>query len=155
LEEKLLANHNVYECTDEARLTRWLANVERELARREAAANAPAYATTTQREEITRLLNHPAVTRPQKTNVLLRINRLDTVQAEELLAKLRALTTPAAAVVVAQPLTEIQVVRLPIASVKTGYMGSTSDRSADLSDRRLEDWHIRETGLSYADLARL
>ncbi|HEX8350729.1 MAG TPA: hypothetical protein VF598_12270, partial [Hymenobacter sp.] len=45
LEEKLLANHNVHECADEARLTRWLTNVERELARREAAANAPVYAT--------------------------------------------------------------------------------------------------------------
>jgi hypothetical protein len=73
----------------------------------------------------------------------------------ELIAKLTALTGPTrtAAAVAAQPLT--QVVKVPLAATKPAYTGSTSDYAAELSDRRLEEWHIRETGHSYADLARL
>jgi len=57
------------------------------------AADAPAapvqYATASQKEEIIRLLNHPVITRPEKTKMLLNINRLDEERAVQAIAKLR------------------------------------------------------------------
>ena len=57
------------------------------------AAEAPAapvqYATAAQKEEIIRLLNHPVITRPEKTKMLLNINRLDEERAVQAIAKLR------------------------------------------------------------------
>ena len=57
------------------------------------AGEAPAapvqYATALQKEEIIRLLNHPVITRPEKTKMLLNINRLDEERAIQAIAKLR------------------------------------------------------------------
>jgi hypothetical protein len=47
------------------------------------------YATASQKEEIIRLLNHPLVTRQEKTKMLLNINRLDEERATQAIAKLR------------------------------------------------------------------
>ncbi|WP_229725043.1 hypothetical protein [Hymenobacter baengnokdamensis] len=52
-------------------------------------AGAPVYATPAQREEIIRLLNHPVITRQEKTKMLLNINRLDEQRATQAIAKLR------------------------------------------------------------------
>ena len=48
------------------------------------------YATASQKEEIIRLLNHPVITRPEKTKMLLNINRLDEERATAAIAKLRS-----------------------------------------------------------------
>ncbi|RFP63471.1 hypothetical protein D0N36_19210 [Hymenobacter lapidiphilus] len=50
---------------------------------------APAYASASQKEEIIRLLNHPVVTRAEKTKMLLNINRLDEERATQAIAKLK------------------------------------------------------------------
>ena len=55
----------------------------------EAAAAPVQYATASQKEEIIRLLNHPVITRPEKTKMLLNINRLDEERAIQAIAKLR------------------------------------------------------------------
>jgi hypothetical protein len=56
----------------------------------EPAAPAPVvYATASQKEEIIRLLNHPVITRQEKTKMLLNINRLDEERATAAIAKLR------------------------------------------------------------------
>jgi hypothetical protein len=58
----------------------------------EAAAEAAVpvqYATASQKEEIIRLLNHPLITRQEKTKMLLNINRLDEERATQAIAKLR------------------------------------------------------------------
>jgi hypothetical protein len=52
------------------------------------AAQVP-YATAAQKEEIIRLLNHPLITRQEKTKMLLNINRLDDERATQAIAKLR------------------------------------------------------------------
>jgi len=54
-----------------------------------AEAPAPTYASASQKEEIIRLLNHPVITRPEKTKMLLNINRLDEERATQAIAKLR------------------------------------------------------------------
>jgi hypothetical protein len=55
-----------------------------------AEAAAPVhYATASQKEEIIRLLNHPVITRQEKTKMLLNINRLDEERAVQAIAKLR------------------------------------------------------------------
>ncbi|MDU0371432.1 hypothetical protein ACFPAF_13575 [Hymenobacter endophyticus] len=56
-----------------------------------AASDAPAlaYASASQKEEIIRLLNHPLITRPEKTKMLLNINRLDEERATQAIAKLK------------------------------------------------------------------
>jgi len=46
------------------------------------------YATAAQKEEIIRLLNHPVITRQEKTKMLLNINRLDGERAVQAIAKL-------------------------------------------------------------------
>ena len=46
-------------------------------------------ATASQKEEIIRLLNHPVITRQEKTKMLLNINRLDEERATAAIAKLR------------------------------------------------------------------
>lgn len=58
----------------------------------EATAPAPVVhrATAAQSEDIIRLLNSPMVTRPEKTKMLLNINRLDTERAAQAIAKLTA-----------------------------------------------------------------
>lgn len=54
-----------------------------------AAAGQPIqYATAEQKEKIIRLLNHPVITRPEKTKMLLNINRLDEERALQCIAKL-------------------------------------------------------------------
>jgi hypothetical protein len=55
----------------------------------EAAAPAVAYASAAQKEEIIRLLNHPVITRQEKTKMLLNINRLDEERANQAIAKLK------------------------------------------------------------------
>ena len=50
---------------------------------------ALAYASASQKEEIIRLLNHPVVTRAEKTKMLLNINRLDEERATQAIAKLK------------------------------------------------------------------
>ncbi|MBF9224075.1 hypothetical protein [Hymenobacter ruricola] len=55
----------------------------------EAAVAPVQYATAAQKEEIIRLLNHPVITRPEKTKMLLNINRLDEERAVQAIAKLR------------------------------------------------------------------
>ena len=55
----------------------------------EAAAAPVQYATAAQKEEIIRLLNHPVITRPEKTKMLLNINRLDEERATQAIAKQR------------------------------------------------------------------
>ncbi|RSK44086.1 hypothetical protein [Hymenobacter rigui] len=52
-------------------------------------AAAPAYASASQKEEIIRLLNHPLITRPEKTKMLLNINRLDEERATQAISKLK------------------------------------------------------------------
>lgn len=47
------------------------------------------YASTAQKEEVIRLLNHPVITRPEKTKMLLSINRLDEDRADQAIAKLK------------------------------------------------------------------
>jgi hypothetical protein len=47
------------------------------------------YATASQKEEIIRLLNHPLITRQEKTKMLSSINRLDEERATQAIAKLR------------------------------------------------------------------
>ncbi|MCR5889461.1 hypothetical protein LRS06_17130 [Hymenobacter sp. J193] len=48
-----------------------------------------AYASAPQKEEIIRLLNHPVITRQEKTKMLLNINRLDEERATGAIAKLK------------------------------------------------------------------
>jgi hypothetical protein len=57
----------------------------------EATAPAPAvqYARASQKEEIIRLVNHPVITRKEKTQMLLNINRLDEERAILAIARLR------------------------------------------------------------------
>ncbi|WP_426491103.1 hypothetical protein [Hymenobacter sp. 102] len=54
-----------------------------------AAANSD-YATLEQKTEIIRLLNHPAIARPEKTKVLLNINRISQDKATETIEHLNA-----------------------------------------------------------------
>ena len=59
------------------------------IAAEQPAAAPVQYATASQKEEIIRLLNHPVITRPEKTKMLLNINRLDEERATAAIAKLR------------------------------------------------------------------
>ncbi|WP_240737374.1 hypothetical protein [Hymenobacter metallicola] len=54
-------------------------------------AEAPVvtYATASQKEEIIRLVNHPVITRQEKTKMLLNINRLDEERATSAINKLK------------------------------------------------------------------
>ncbi|QIX62886.1 hypothetical protein HER32_17580 [Hymenobacter sp. BT18] len=54
-----------------------------------AAEASVAYASAPQKEEIIRLLNHPVITRQEKTKMLLNINRLDEERATGAIAKLK------------------------------------------------------------------
>jgi hypothetical protein len=54
----------------------------------EAAAQSIKYASAKQKEEIIRLLNNPMITRPEKTKMLLNINKLDEERAAQVIAKL-------------------------------------------------------------------
>lgn len=53
------------------------------------AAPAVSYASAARKEEIIRLLNHPVITRQEKTKMLLNINRLDEERAVQAIAKLK------------------------------------------------------------------
>jgi hypothetical protein len=53
-----------------------------------AAEQAVKYASAKQKEEIIRLLNNPVITRPEKTKMLLNINKLDEERAVQIIAKL-------------------------------------------------------------------
>lgn len=113
--ERLRANHAVYECEDAARLALWLKNVRRVFEEREVEAEAQAlanmtqgiarfdarvadaqreapaqYATTAQKEEITRLANSTYILRKEKTAALLKLPRLDHGQAVALIGELWA-----------------------------------------------------------------
>ena len=60
------------------------------------------YATAAQKEKIIRLLNHSLITRPEKTKMLMNINRLDESRAAQAISKLESAiserdTHPAAA----------------------------------------------------------
>lgn len=48
------------------------------------------YATAAQKEEIIRLLNHPLITRQEKTKMLINIHRLDEERAIQAIAKLNS-----------------------------------------------------------------
>ena len=48
------------------------------------------YASAELKEQIIRLLNHPVITRPEKTKMLLNINRLDEERAQQAIAKLKS-----------------------------------------------------------------
>ncbi|WP_286130695.1 hypothetical protein [Solirubrum puertoriconensis] len=52
-------------------------------------AGTATYATAQQKEEIIRLLNHPVITRQEKTKMLLNINKLDQERATQAIANLR------------------------------------------------------------------
>lgn len=54
-----------------------------------AVAAQNAYATAWQKEEIIRLLNHPAITRQEKTKALLNLNKHNPEQADVAIAKLK------------------------------------------------------------------
>jgi hypothetical protein len=53
-----------------------------------AESQAIKYASAKQKEEIIRLLNNPMITRPEKTKMLLNINKLDEERAAQIIAKL-------------------------------------------------------------------
>jgi hypothetical protein len=53
------------------------------------AAASSTYATAQQKEEIIRLLNHPVVTRQEKTKMLLNINKLDQERATQAITNLK------------------------------------------------------------------
>ncbi len=73
-----------------APVMRALTTAPAEVPAAEASAAAPVqYATASQKEEIIRLLNHPLITRQEKTKMLLNINRLDEERATQAIAKLR------------------------------------------------------------------
>lgn len=57
------------------------------------AAEAVKYATAAQREEIVKLLNHDVITRPEKTKMLLNVNKLDTERAAAVITKLKGVIT--------------------------------------------------------------
>jgi|GEM_PF-2259888 len=80
--EQLRANHNVHECNCLSRLVRWTANVGKELTSREGRQRpAVRYATATQKEEIKALVQLPGVTPAQRTQALVKINRLEEADA--------------------------------------------------------------------------
>lgn len=100
-EEQLRANHSIYECEDVSRLTRWLVNTRKELARRAKARELGAvalllvpspspirYATREQKTDLLHLLQQPHVTRAQQTRVLVGLNRLTAEKAAVLLRQL-------------------------------------------------------------------
>lgn len=79
-------------CTNTATLAKWYRNAVVEVANREEthATASTTYATLEQKQEVIRLLNHPAITRRHKTRVLLSINSLSVVDARDHIAALTA-----------------------------------------------------------------
>ena len=79
-------------CQSPATLAKWYRNAVIEVANREESsvlnASPLTYATAQQKEEVIRLLNHPAITRRHKTRVLLGINCLKMAEARDLIATL-------------------------------------------------------------------
>jgi glucokinase len=80
-------------CQDLATLQKWYRNTVREIARREEGEPETApitYATGPQKEEIIRLANRHEITRPEKTRVLLDLNRYDHAAATTIIGNLWA-----------------------------------------------------------------
>jgi hypothetical protein len=101
--------------------------VRREAARREEAAAHPAVATL--------------VAEPVHTTYATAIHLLP--------AAVVAQVKPAAVVA------SLASVKKPASKPVVGYTGRAADHMAALADHHLEEWYISETGLSFADLARL
>ncbi|MBO2010867.1 hypothetical protein [Hymenobacter negativus] len=91
-DEKARTAASVARCQDETTLLKWYANVLTVISDRELAP--PVFATTEQKQEIIKLLNYPAVSRPTKTKVLRGINCLTETQAVDLIAQLTAVAFP-------------------------------------------------------------
>lgn len=124
--EQLRANHNVHECEDSHRLALWLRNVQREATRREEAATQSDAA--------------PLTAEPVSSYATA-IYLLPAATAR--------LVKPAA--YAPSPATVAKSTDWP----KPAWTGRAADHAADLADYHLEQWYIRETGLSFADLIRL
>lgn len=109
--ERVLANHNVYECQDGAKLALWLKNVRRVAAEREAATQAQALAnmahgierfetrltkaaqpaaTAAQTSEIHKLSLHRAISKGERTLALDKLPCLTEAQATALIGELWA-----------------------------------------------------------------
>jgi hypothetical protein len=96
-EEKANTAASVAKCQSAETLVKWYCNLltllsERELAAPAAAEAAPA--TTEQKQEIVKLLNHPAISRARKSKELVRLNHLTDAQAVALIAELTSITHP-------------------------------------------------------------
>jgi hypothetical protein len=110
--EQLRCNDSVHQCEDSQKLALWLKNVRRVAQEREALAQAQAlanmtqgierfeaqlatppvrYATAKQKSKLHQLALHPALTNGERTQVLLKLPRLDEAQAVAKLAELQAL----------------------------------------------------------------
>lgn len=89
--EKARTAASVARCQSADVLVKWYCNVLTVLSARELAPVA--YATTAQKLQIVRLLNHPAIARPRKSKELVRLAYLTEAQATALIAELLALTT--------------------------------------------------------------
>ncbi len=80
-------------CQELAKLQRWYRNCAREIARRQEGSPVAApltYATAEQVQEIQRLVNNVAITRPEKTRALLPLNRYEEAAAKALIGELWA-----------------------------------------------------------------
>jgi hypothetical protein len=100
--ERVLANHNVHECEDSAKLALWLKNVRRVFTEREAVLEqadlaevtevvAPVqYATAQQTSEVHKLALHRAITVGERTKAMLALPRLDYGAATALIGELWA-----------------------------------------------------------------
>ncbi|MGI4834657.1 MAG: hypothetical protein ACRYFK_14470 [Janthinobacterium lividum] len=80
-------------------------------------------ATTDQKQEIQRLLNHPKIFRKEKTQALLGINKLDTERARQLLTKLRTAITEREGYTEPTEAEEIGAARAKIASLLKQHAG--------------------------------
>lgn len=90
-EERATTALRVAACQNEQTLVKWYCNLLTLLSARELAPPV-IWANAQQRDTIFSLLNHPKVTRQQKTSTMLVINRLTEQQASELIGKLYAQT---------------------------------------------------------------
>jgi hypothetical protein len=122
--ERLLANHNVHECEDAQRLATWLRNVRREADRRELAQVAASAEVVTPSEQ-------PAPAAPARATAATVLHLLPAHVVAQVKPR------PAGAESASRP--------------RVGYTGRAADHLADVHDHHLEQWYIRETGLSFAD----
>jgi hypothetical protein len=92
-EEYETATARILACQNLATLQRWYRNCIREIARREEevpTAEAVAYATAEQKQEVIKLANSVYITRAEKCQALLRFNKCDYAQAVSLIGNLWA-----------------------------------------------------------------